>query len=54
MLPKVWPAVEYLHANTVEIPIYHRPDNALFVPGTAARQGIPSLAAMPFGNSGVR
>lgn len=22
MLPKVWPAVEYLHANTVEIPVY--------------------------------
>ena len=22
MLPKVWPAVEYLHANTVEMPIY--------------------------------
>jgi beta-galactosidase GanA len=22
MLPKVWPAIEYLHANTVEIPIY--------------------------------
>ena len=22
MLPKVWPAVEYLHANTLEIPIY--------------------------------
>jgi beta-galactosidase GanA len=22
MLPKVWPAVEYLHANTVEAPIY--------------------------------
>ncbi|MGA9043053.1 MAG: DUF5597 domain-containing protein [Terriglobales bacterium] len=22
MLPKVWPAIEYLHANTVEMPIY--------------------------------
>jgi beta-galactosidase GanA len=22
MLPKVWPAIEYLHANTLEIPIY--------------------------------
>ena len=22
MLPKVWPAIEYLHANTVELPIY--------------------------------
>ena len=22
MLPKVWPAVEYLHANTLEIPVY--------------------------------
>jgi hypothetical protein len=22
MLPKVWPAIEYLHANTVEIPVY--------------------------------
>ena len=22
MLPKVWPAMEYLHANTLEIPIY--------------------------------
>lgn len=22
MLPKVWPAVEYLHANTVEMPVY--------------------------------
>jgi len=22
MLPKVWPAMEYLHANTVEIPVY--------------------------------
>ena len=22
VLPKVWPAVEYLHANTLEIPIY--------------------------------
>jgi hypothetical protein len=21
-LPKVWPAIEYLHANTLEIPIY--------------------------------
>ena len=21
MLPKVWPAIEYLHANTLEIPI---------------------------------
>src|SRR5882672_6851172 len=21
-LPKVWPAVEYLHANTVEMPVY--------------------------------
>ena len=22
MLPKVWPAIEYLHANTLEIPVY--------------------------------
>jgi beta-galactosidase GanA len=22
MLPKVWPAMEFLHANTVEIPVY--------------------------------
>src|SRR5664279_5448459 len=22
MLPKVWPAMEYLHANTLEIPVY--------------------------------
>jgi beta-galactosidase GanA len=22
MLPKVWPAIEYLHANTLEVPIY--------------------------------
>ncbi|HTT61960.1 MAG TPA: DUF5597 domain-containing protein [Bryobacteraceae bacterium] len=22
MLPKVWPAIEYLHANTVEMPVY--------------------------------
>ncbi len=22
MLPKVWPAIEYMHANTVEIPVY--------------------------------
>ena len=22
MLPKVWPAIDYLHANTLEIPIY--------------------------------
>ena len=22
MLPKVWPAIEFLHANTVEMPIY--------------------------------
>ena len=21
-LPKVWPAIEYLHANTVEMPVY--------------------------------
>jgi hypothetical protein len=24
-LPKVWPAIEYLHANTLEIPIYWEP-----------------------------
>jgi beta-galactosidase GanA len=22
MLPKVWPAIEFMHANTVEIPVY--------------------------------
>jgi hypothetical protein len=22
MLPKVWPAIQYLHANTVEMPVY--------------------------------
>jgi len=22
VLPKVWPAIEYLHANTLEIPVY--------------------------------
>ena len=22
LLPKVWPAIDYLHANTLEIPVY--------------------------------
>ncbi len=22
MLPRVWPAIQYLHANTVEMPVY--------------------------------
>jgi len=27
MLPKVWPAIESLHANTLEIPIYWSSSN---------------------------
>lgn len=58
MLPKVWPAVEYLHANTVEIPIYweqfepspgHFDDSLLETLLSEARQHNVRLVLLWFG-----
>jgi beta-galactosidase GanA len=58
MLPKVWPAIEYLHANTLEIPIYWeqfepRPgqfdDTAIDTILTQAREHRVALVLLWFG-----